>query len=237
MAENLFDKVEEISKDVKEMKGQTTLQEQLDNKDPKVFEFITDAKLKWIWQGEKSDFRIKEQKRKKSIVTQLVFSILQVLLLIYPIFLTIYAIIPFTVSLVIYGFYNFVLIKKFLFKRSYEMDYSALNRFWVYYDLDDNDIICDQHNKWWLKILRVFAKLVPFISALSLFFINAILELGALDLYIITAITFVFGYIHIVIFNKNYFGGYTLFLVKGKDKLSYSLLKDIIEENEIKLNK
>ena len=66
MSKTVFERLEEVQKDLKELKEkQNTLVDQLNEDDPKIIEFVKTANRVWRYSYEKSDLKRKNNKNKK----------------------------------------------------------------------------------------------------------------------------------------------------------------------------
>ena len=73
MSKTVFERLEEVQKELKDLKEkQKTLVDQLNEDDPKIIEFVKTANRVWRYSYEKSDLKRKNNKNKKISIIGLV---------------------------------------------------------------------------------------------------------------------------------------------------------------------
>ena len=229
MSENktVFEQLEEVQKELKDLKDkQKTLVDQLNEDDPKIIEFVKNANRVWRYSYEKSDLRRKNNKNKK-------ISIIGFILL------AVYLIVPFFFISKPYGWilpvFSVIVcicqgtLQIFKMKpREYELKYNDIPSFWIYAELDDNDIVCATKDKWWVILLRVCVLLIPIAISVEMFlFLDGIWKIicwlpAALSPLLILPF----------IYNTNY--GYQLHFVDDKNDIEYFYLKEFMIRNNLK---
>lgn len=229
MSENktVFEQLEEVQKELKDLKGtQKTLVDQLNEDDPKIIEFVKTANRVWRYSHEKSDLKRKNNKNKKISIIRFVL-------------LAIYLTVPFFFITKPYGWilpvFSVVvcicqgILQAFKMRpREYELKYNDVPSFWSYAELDDNDIVCATKDKWWVILLRVCVLLIPIAIGVEMFlFLDGIWEIICwLPVVLFYSLSLLF------IDNTNY--GYQLHFVDDKNDIEYFHLKEFMKRNHLK---
>ena len=229
MSENktVFEQLEDVQKDLKELKEkQKTLVDQLNEDDPKIIEFVKRANRVWRYSYEKSDLRRKNNKNKKMSIIGFIL-------------LAVYLVVPFFFISKPYGWILPVVsglvcicqgtLQIFKMKpREYELKYNDIPSFWRYAELDDNDIVCATKDKWWVILLRVCVLLIPIaISVEMLLFLDGIWKF----LCWLPGVLFSFL---ILPFRDNTIYGYQLHFIDDKNDIEYFHLKEFMTRNNLK---
>lgn len=229
MSENktVFEQLEEVQKDLKELKEkQKSLVDQLNEDDPKIIEFVKTANRVWRYSHEKSDLKRNNNRNKKMSIIGFVL-------------LAVYLIVPFFFISKPYGWILPVVsglvcicqgvLQAFKMRpREYELKYNDIPSFWRYAELDDNDIVCTTKEKWWVILLRVCVLLIPIAISVEMFlFLDGIWE-------IICWLPAVLFSLLILPFRDNTIYGYQLHFIDDKNDIEYFHLKEFMTRNNLK---
>ena len=227
MSKTVFERLEEVQKELKDLKEkQKTLVDQLNEDDPKIIEFVKTANRVWRYSYEKSDLKRKNSKNKKISIIGFVL-------------LAIYLTVPFFFITKPYGWILPVfsglicicqgVLQAFKMKpREYELKYNDIPSFWRYAEFDDNDIVCATKDKWWVILLRVCVLLIPIaISVEMLLFLDDLWKLLSL-------LPGSFSVLLTSFFKDNTIYGYQLHFVDDKNDIKYFHLKEFMARNNLK---
>ena len=131
--------------------------------------------------------------------------------------------------------YAYPIYKAVTFKPlPYEMKYDEMDKKsnGIY---DDNNILCgDDGEKWYVKILRVAAIMMPFLNAVSLWLIPAIVEIAHIYLFVFVGVDVICGLIVIFVFLNDIYCVYNLYFVKDNLSIPYEQLKEFMQRNNLK---
>ena len=227
MSKTVFEQLEDVQKELKDLKEKhNTLEEQLNENDPIIFEFVKNADRVWRYSYGKSNLRRANNRKKKQAIIGFML-------------LAIYLIVPFFFITKPYGWilpvFSVVvcICQGFLqaFKmraREYELKYNDIPSFWRYAELDDNDIVCATKDKWWVILLRVCVLLIPVAISIEMFlFLDGIWK-------IICWLPGVFFSFLILPFRDNTIYGYQLHFINDKNDIEYFHLKEFMTRNNLK---
>ena len=227
MSKTVFERLEEVQKELKDLKEkQKTLVDQLNEDDPKIIEFVKTANRVWRYSYEKSDLKRKNNKNKKMSIIGFIL-------------LAIYLTVPFFFITKPYGWILPLLsglicicqgvLQAFKMKaREYEIKYNDIPSFWRYAELDDNDIVCATKDKWWVILLRVCVLLNPVAISIEMFlFLDGIWK-------IICWLPAVLFSLLVLPFKDNTIYGYQLHFVDDKNDIEYIHLKEFMTRNNLK---
>lgn len=227
MSKTVFERLEEVQKELKDLKEkQKTLVDQLNEDDPKIIEFVKTANRVWRYSYEKSDLKRKNNKNKKISIIGFVV-------------LAIYLTVPFFFVTKPYGWILPVLsglicicqgvLQAFKMRpREYELKYNDIPSFWRYAELDDNDIVRATKDKWWVILLRVCVLLIPIAISVEMFlFLDGIWE-------IICWLPAVLCSLLVLPFRDKTIQGYRLHFVDDKNDIEYIHLKEFMKRNNLK---
>lgn len=227
MSKTVFEQLEEVQKELKDLKDrQKALVDQLNEDDPKIIEFVKTAKRVWRYSYEKSALRRKNKKNKK--ISIIAFALL-----------AIYLIVPFFFITKSYGwilpvFSGIVcicqgILQVFKMKmREYELKYNDIPSFWRCAEFDDNDIVCATKDKWWGKLLKIGLFVIPILLGIEML---VFLEPGWNFLGFLPI-----GFCSLLIlpFRDNTIYGYRLHFVDDKNDIEYIYLKKFMTRNNLK---
>lgn len=227
MSKTVFERLEEVQKELKDLKEkQKTLVDQLNEDDPKIIEFVKTANRVWRYSYEKSDLKRKNNKNKKISIIGFVL-------------LAVYLIVPFFFVTKPYGWILPVLsglicicqgvLQAFKMRpREYEHKYNDIPSFWRYAELDDNDIVCATKDKWWVILLRVCVLLIPIAISVEMFlFLDGIWEIICWLLAVLCSLL-------VLPFRDKTIHGYRLHFVDDKNDIEYIHLKEFMKRNNLK---
>lgn len=227
MAEkNVYEQLTDLQNQLAEMQSKPrTVQDLIDENDPKIIEFVKNARRVWRYSGDTSELKRENKRRRRKFIIG--FFVLTILLIVPFFFITQ----PFGWILPIFsstvcigqGIYQALIFKH----REYELQYSQIPSFWKYAELDDNDIVCATKDKWWVIALRIVLWLIP-------------IALGAEMLIFLEGLWKIAGYVMIILcsalwlpFKDNTIYGYQLHFVDDKNDIEYHLLKDFMKRNNL----
>lgn len=227
MSKTVFEQLEEVQKELKDLKDkQKTLVDQLNEDDPQIIEFVKTAKRVWRYSYEKSDLRRKNKTNKKMSI--IAFALLAIYLIVPFFFITK----PYGWILPIFTCVVCIcqgVLQVFKMRvREYELKYNDIPSFWRYAEFDDNDIVCATKDKWWVILLRVCVLLIPIaISVEMLLFLDGTWKfLGWLPGVLFSLL--------ILPFRDNTIYGYQLHFVDEKNDIKYHHLKEFMTRNNLK---
>ena len=229
MAESktVFEQLEEVRRELDELKGKhRTFDDQLNENDPKVIEFVKKANRVWRYCGEKSDLSRENVKNKKQSI------IAYVLLAIYAIVPFLFIDRPYAWCFAVFSSIICIgqgILQSFKMKqRKYEMNYEEILPFWKCADLDDNGIVCATKYKWWGKLLKIGLFVIPILLGIEML---VFLEPGWNFLGFLPI-----GFCSLLIlpFRDNTIYGYRLHFVDDKNDIEYIYLKEFMTRNNLK---
>lgn len=229
---NLYEQLADLQNQLKEMQQRPrTLQEQIDENDPVIIEFVKNANRVWRYQGEKSDLKRETKKLKRRGIVLTIWLLIHFT---YP-FLLIsipYAWIIISINAIvclIYGIYD---VRKFFKKRAFELPYEDIkSRMCCEYD--DNGIIKSAK----APLVSCVLKVVVFIIlpiAIAVFLMLSypnIDEFGWVAVYVLAALA-VFSPILIPLNDHRVF--YELYFICDEKEIKYVHLKDFMKRNNLK---
>ena len=229
----VFEQLADVQQELQDIKTkQRTFDDQLRENDPKIINFIKEAKRIWRYSGEKSDLRRENNRFRKKTILRCIMLLVQVVI---PLcFITVpYVWISFTFSgiVAILGSIYFIAQSK---DSPYQMEYSEMEkeRWWNVYDFDDNDIICQSREKGIFKALRILMYLVPILNAICLLFFGGFIgeNTWAYICGFFEVLLMSFG---VVFFNSSG-KGYQLYFINEKNEVLYYHLKEFMTRNNLK---
>ncbi len=236
MADNVFDKLDEQAKvlariDKNTSDNSSVVDEMLKTNPSELVEFVKTADRVFIYCGDKSELNRKNKKSHISNIKKLILSLIQIITVLAAIYIP-YMWCVLILNLLIYAYpiYKAVTFKPLPCEMKYdEMDKKSNG---IY---DDNNILCgNDGEKWYVKILRVAAKIMPFLDAVSLWFIPAVSGITHIYLFVFVGVDYICGLASTVIFNSTVVCGYNLYFVKDNLSIPYEQLKEFMQRNNLK---
>ena len=236
MADNVFDKLDEQAKvlariDKNTSDNSSVVDEMLKTNPSELVEFVKNADRVFIYCGDKSELNRNNKKRRMSIIKKLVLSLIQIITIITAIYIP-YMWCVLILNLLIYAYpiYKAVTFKPLPYEMKYdEMDKKSNG---IY---DDNNILCgNDGGKWYVKILRVAAIIMPNLNAVSLWLIPAISEIAHIYLLVFAGIDCICGLFLFPVFLSDVYCGYNLYFVKNDLSIPYEQLKEFMKQNNLK---
>ena len=236
MADNIFDKLDEQAKVLARIEKNTSdnasvIDEMTKTKPSELVEFVKNADRVFIYCGDKSDLNRMNKKRRISIIKKLILSLIQIITIITAIYIP-YMWCVLILNLLIYAYpiYKAVTFKPLPYEMKYdEMDKKSNG---IY---DDNNILCgNDGEKWYVKILRVAAMIMPILNAASLWFIPAISGITHIYLFVFAGTDFICGLFLFSVFLSDVYCGYNLYFVKNDLSIPYEQLKEFMQQNNLK---
>lgn len=227
MSKTVFEQLEEVQKELKDLKEkQKTLVDQLNEDDPIIIEFVKTANRVWRYSYEKSDLKRKNNKNKK--ISIIGFVLLAVCLILPFFFITK----PYGWILPVFSVVVCIcqgVLQAFKMRpREYELKYNDIPSFWRYAEYDDNNIVCATKDKWWVILLRVCVLLIPIAISVEMFlFLDGIWK-------IICWLPAALCSLLILPFRDNTIHGYQLHFIDDKNDIEYFLLKGFMKRNNLK---
>ena len=236
MADNVFDKLDEQAKVLARIDKNTSdntsvVDEMLKANPSELVEFVKNADRVFIYCGDKSELNRKNKKSHIADIKKLILSLIQIITVLSAIYIP-YMWCVLILNLLIYAYpiYKAVTFKPL----PYEIQYSEMdkNSNGIY---DDNNILCgNDSEKWYIKFLRVAAKIMPFLNAVSLWLIPAIAEISHIYLLIFAGIDFICALVSPAIFNHTVNRWYNLYFIKDNLSIPYEQLKEFMQQNNLK---
>lgn len=236
MADNVFDKLDEQAKVLARIDNNTSdnasiVNEMIKTNPSKLVEFVKNADRVFIYCEDKSDLNRKNKKRRISIIKKLVLSLIQIITIITTIYIP-YMWCVLILNLLIYAYpiYKAVTFKPLPYEMKYdEMDKKSNG---IY---DDNNILCgNDGEKWYVKILRVSAIIMPYLNAVSLWLIPAIAGIVRIYLFVFVGVDCICGLILFPVFLSDVYCEYNLYFVKNDLLIPYEQLKEFMKQNNLK---
>lgn len=236
MADNVFDKLDEQAKvlariDKNTSEDPSVVDEMLKTNPSELSEFVKNADRVFVYCGDKSELNRKNKKSHIADIKKLVLSLIQIITILAAVYIP-YMWCVLILNLLIYAFpiYKAVTSKPLPYEMKYEeMDKKSNG---IY---DDNNILCgNDGEKWYSKILRVAAIIMPVLNAISLWLIPAIAEIAHIYLYIFVGVDFICWGASTAIFNRTVNRGYSLYFVKDNLSIPYEQLKEFMQQNNLK---
>lgn len=236
MADNVFDKLDEQAKvlariDKNTSDNSSVVDEMLKTNPYELVEFVKTADRVFIYCGDKSELNRNNKKRRMSIIKKLVLSLIQIITIITAIYIP-YMWCVLILNLLIYAYpiYKAVTFKPLPCEMKYdEMDKKSNG---IY---DDNNILCgNDEEKWYVEILRVAAKIMPFLNAVSLWLIPVTSGIAHIYLLVFAGIDCICGLVSAAVFNSTVVCGYNLYFVKDNLSIPYEQLKEFMQRNNLK---
>jgi len=236
MADNVFDKLDEQAKVLARIDKNTSdnasvIEEMIKTDPSELVEFVKNADRVFIYCEDKSDLNRKNKNRRISIIKKLVLSLIQIITVLAAIYIP-YMWCVLILNLLIYAYpiYKAVTFKPLPYEMKYdEMDKKSNG---IY---DDNNILCgNDGEKWYVKILRVAAMIMPILNAASLWFIPAISGITHIYLFVFAGTDFICGLFLFSVFLSDVYCGYNLYFVKNDLSIPYEQLKEFMQQNNLK---
>ena len=224
---SIYEQLDEIKTEINAIQNNPqTLQDKIDANDPKVFEFVKNAKRIWIYNGEKSKLKRNNEKQRKLTILKIFMLIIsfgfQFLLISYP-----YGWICPAIATPTFAILIIEAIKNSK-PKEYSVEYNKINQFGETAYLDDNDIFCERRTSNWLVATKIISIIVLYFGAVySAFF--------CLERVWIPVVLFVcaFATQMIIQLSKIHFY-YHLYFIDDKNKIEYYDLKDFMKRNKLK---
>lgn len=228
MAEkNVYEQLTDLQNQLAEMQSKPrTVQDLIAENDPKIIEFVKNARRVWRYSGDTSELKRENKRRRRKFIIG--FFVLTILLIVPFFFITQ----PFGWILPIFsstvcigqGIYQVLIFKH----REYEVPYDQIPSLGRYAELDDNEIVGTTKDRFWVVILRISLCLIFIAIAIEMIlFCNEILKLWGIFLS-------AFGPLLYFLFQHTQYYGYDLHFVNDEMDIEYSLLKDFMKRNKIK---
>ena len=236
MADNVFDKLDEQAKVLARIDKNTSetpsaVDEMLKTNPSELAEFVKNADRIFIYCGDKSELNRKNKKSRIADIKKLILSLIQIITILSAIYIP-YMWCVLILNLLIYAYpiYKAVTFKPLPYEMKYdEMDKKSNG---IY---DDNNILCgNDGEKWYVKILKVAAIIMPILNAAALSLIPAIAEIAHIYLFIFAGIDFICGLASTAVFNRTVNRGYSLYFVKDNLSIPYEQLKEFMQQNNLK---
>lgn len=236
MADNIFDKLDEQSKilariDKNTANESSTVEEMIRTNDPRMIEFVKTADRVFIYRGDKSELNRKNKKNHIADIKKLILSLMQIITVLSAIYIP-YMWCVLILDLLIYAYpiYKAVTFKPLPYEMKYdEMDKTSNG---IY---DDNNILCgNDEEKWYFKILRVAAVIMPYLNAVLLWILPVFAEIAHIYLLVCVGVDFICGLILFPVFLSDVYCGYNLYFVKNDLSIPYEQLKVFMLRNNLK---
>ena len=236
MADNVFDKLDEQAKVLARIDKNTSdntsvVDEMLKTNPSELAEFVKNADRVFVYCGDKSELNRKNKKSHIADIKKLVLSLIQIITILAAVYIP-YMWCVLILNLLIYAFpiYKAVTSKPLPYEMKYEeMDKKSNG---IY---DDNNILCgNDGEKWYAKILRVAAIIMPVLNAVSLWLIPAIAGIARIYLFVLIGVDFICFVASTAIFNHTVYRGYSLYFVKDNLSIPYEQLKEFMQQNNLK---
>lgn len=236
MADNVFDKLDEQAKilariDKNTSENPSVVDEMLKTNPSELAEFVKNADRVFVYCGDKSELNRKNKKSHIADIKKLVLSLMQIITILAAVYIP-YMWFVLILNLLIYAYpiYKAVTSKPLPYEMKYEeMDKKSNG---IY---DDNNILCgNDGEKWYAKILRVAAIIMPVLNAVSLWLIPAIAGIARIYLFVLAGVDFICCVASTAIFNRTVNRGYSLYFVKDNLSIPYEQLKDFMQQNNLK---
>lgn len=224
---NIYEQLDEIHNDIKSIKDENIEENNIDYE-----KVIKDGKRIFKYQGDKSELKRRNQSVKKMGITNIVISVIQLILICIGIYLSkipllwlsLIVFVP-ILALEIYVFS--IKIKPTPYEEAYEDFVKEVGRF-NKISYDDNNIICESDGKWWRKPLN-FCWLLFFGFSMALTSIGIFNEVSFV-IYIISFLLFCSTMMKI--FCSNYdTRPYDLYFCYDKYKIPYHKIKEYIKQH------
>lgn len=236
MADNVFDKLDEQAKvlariDKNTSDNDSVIDEMIKTDPSELVEFVKNADRVFIYCGDKSELNRNNKKRRISIIKKLVLSSIQIITIIAAIYIPyIWCVLILNLLVYTYPIYKAVTFKPLPYEMKYdEMDKKSNG---IY---DDNNILCgNDGEKWYVKILRVAAIIMPNLNAGLLWLIPAISGIAHIYLLVFAGIDCICGLFLFPAFLRDVYCGYNLYFVKDNLSIPYEQLKEFMQRNNLK---
>ncbi len=236
--DNIFEKLNRIEDKVDAISPSQngtdiTLDEQLRNKDPKVFDFIQNADRIFYYHGDKSELKRKNIKNKKNAIIIATIAFLAVAALsVFAFFINyILGIVATALGLILCV--PFIIVAFTMQSRDYKIPYKKWFLNTYNYDYDDNDIVCKTAGrKWYIKLHHILTAVYLYLSGIAVMLFG----LDKLGLYALLGyiVPFLGATILVSMINKREWYTYQLVFEKDDVKIPYALLKEFMTENDLK---
>ena len=236
MADNIFDKLDEQSEILARIDKNTanespTVEEMIRTNDPRMIEFVKTADRVFIYRGDKSELNRKNKKNHIADIKKLILSSMQIITVLSAICIP-YMWCVLILNLLIYAYpiYKAVTFKPLPYEMKYdEMDKTSNG---IY---DDNNILCgNDEEKWYVKILRVAAVIMPYLNAVLLWILPVFAEIAHIYFLVCVGVDFICGLILFPVFLSDVYCGYSLYFVKNDLSIPYKQLKVFMQRNNLK---
>ena len=236
MADNVFDKLDEQAKvlariDKNTANESSTVEEMIRTNDPRIIEFVKTADRVFIYRGDKSELNRKNKKNHIADIKKLILSLMQIITVLSAIYIP-YMWCVLILNLLIYAYpiYKAVTFKPLPYEMKYdEMDKTSNG---IY---DDNNILCgNDEEKWYVKILRVAAVIMPYLNAVLLWILPVFAEIAHIYFLVCVGVDFICGLILFPVFLSDVYCGYSLYFVKNDLSIPYGQLKEFMQRNNLK---
>lgn len=237
MPDNVFEKLDRIEGKVDALSPsdnseQKTVAELIAQNDPCITEFVKTADRVFRYNGDKSELNRKNKKNKRNQILCAVISFLSMTtaaVFSFLIFGNIIGIVSVVIGVLLCSPYViFAITDK---PREYEIPYEKFFSKLKTYDYDDNGIVCDTKDKWYITLHRI-------LPIVYLYVVSFALAFGGMDKFGLYFLLF-FGFLlfaialQILSLNKEYYF-YTLLFEDEKNSIEYYLLKDFMTKNGLK---
>lgn len=231
---NLFEQIAEIKADTEAVKNAPkTLREQLNQKDPKIFEFIADAELVWIYRGKSLQKKKEDKELKKQFIIMVIgFAIQLVLCILSAIYFSNYFWIGVGINAVLMVAYSyFKACELQTCKYPLKVPYKEMRKQrYLKYETDDNGITDVEGRAFFEKTVRIALLVAVFFHGVATILLSE--KLIWVDLLCFLAI-WVFN-LYIVI-NKAFAFRWQLCLENKNYTIEYQYLNEFIYENNLRL--
>lgn len=236
MADNVFSKLDEQAKVLARIDNNISdnasiVNEMIKTNPSKLVEFVKNADRVFIYCGDKSELNRKNKKSHISNIKKLILSLIQIITVLAAIYIP-YMWCVLILNLLIYAY---PIYKAFIFKPlPVEMKYDEMEKKsnGVY---DDNNILCgNDSEKWYIKILRFSAIIMPYLNAVLLWLVPLITGTAHIYLLIFVGIDFICALVSPAIFNHTVNRRYSLYFVKDNLSIPYEQLKEFMKQNNLK---
>lgn len=236
MADNIFDKLDEQSQILERIDKNTTnesssIAEMIWSNDPRMFEFVKTSDRVFIYSGDKSELNRKNKKCRISCIRKMIFSLIQIATVLSAIYVP-YMWCVLILNLLVYAYpiYKSITFKPSAYKIKYD-DFVKSND-GIY---DDNGIMCgNDDEKWYFKLLRIAAIIVPFVNALALGLLPFFLGVLQIYMIVLAVLDFIAGNIATIVFSEWHNRCYGIYFIKDDVSIPYEQLKDFMQRNNLK---
>lgn len=236
MTDNIFDKLDKQSEilariDKNTIKNTSVVDEMLKTNPSGLAEFVKTADRIFIYRGDKSELNRKNKKNHIAEIKKLILSLMQIITVLSAIYVP-YMWCVLILDLLIYAYpiYKAVTFKPLPYEMKYdEMDKKSNG---IY---DDNNILCgNDEEKWYVKILRVAAVIMPYLNAVLLWILPVFAEIAHIYLLVCVGVDFICGLILFPVFLSDVYCRYNLYFVKNDLSIPYGQLKEFMQRNNLK---